>query len=342
MTEEKKGQLVTYESKDGQTITLSPDIVRKYLVHGRREAVSDMEIFYFMGICKARGLNKFKKDCYLIKYAEEPAAIVTSIDFFRARARNRPDCRGWRKGILVQTKDGKIKESSGLLLEGEQLVGGFFEATPAGWTVPFRLEVNLRTYMKKTKEGKPTRFWSENPEGMIAKVAESQGLRTLWPDEFQGMFVEEELAAPPAIDITPGPPARTFVPIETSLAVHQGDENEQQKIPVEAPEPPKKRGRPPTPKPPAPPAPDATKPAEAETDWAKVEADLRNRFDRVAATFLLDERRRFCEERGVPWEQELASLSRLERPVQSLASWYNQMQAAKTEEGEDDEPEDET
>ena len=44
---------------------------------------------------------------------------------------------------------------------------------------------------------------------MIAKVAESQGLRRLWPDEFQGLFVHEEIIETSA---TPEPEPRKEIP----------------------------------------------------------------------------------------------------------------------------------
>jgi hypothetical protein len=142
----------------------------------------------------------------------DPAAIVTSIDFFRKRARSQKDCVGWETGIVVQGKDG-IKYTNGLILEGEKLVGGWFKATPEGWKVEFKLEVNLAGYLrfkreKETGKKELTSFWQpENQPSQIAKVAESQGLRRLWPDEFQGLATEEELPEKPmaegAIDMTP-------------------------------------------------------------------------------------------------------------------------------------------
>lgn len=185
--------VVKYEARDGVAMDLSFETVKKYLVQGSGQ-VSNQEMVFFLGVCKSRGLNPFKKDAYLIKYGSDPAAIVTSIDYFRSRARAQKDCTGWRKGIIVQLEDGTVKDSAGLILEGEKLVGGFFEATPHGWTEPFRVEVNLNSFVKKTKQGQITRFWSEpNQPMMIAKVAESQGLRTLWPDEFQGMYERDEI-----------------------------------------------------------------------------------------------------------------------------------------------------
>lgn len=186
--------VVKYQAKDGQEITLTFDTVKKYLVQGNSDAVTHQEIMYFLGVCKSRGLNPFKKDCYLIKYGKDPAAIITSIDYFRSRARAQKDCKGWECGIIVKTTEGKIKDTYGLLLDGETLLGGWFESKPEGWTTSKRLEVNLNGYIKKTKDGKITHFWRpEMQPTMISKVAEGQGLRQLWPDEFQGLYEESEV-----------------------------------------------------------------------------------------------------------------------------------------------------
>ncbi len=194
LTAPKEEKAVVYAAADGQEVRLTPEIVKKYLVQGKGELVTVPELMYFLNICRARRLNPLVKDCYLVKYTEkENAAIITSVDFFRKRARAQKDCNGWKKGVIVKTKDGQVRDSYGLVLKDEELVGGWFEAQPEGWTTPFRLEVNLSGYLKKTSEGKLTRFWQpENQPTMIAKVAEAQGLRTLWPDEFQQLYAEEE------------------------------------------------------------------------------------------------------------------------------------------------------
>ena len=198
---------VTYQAADGSEIRLTPDMVRKYLVQGHGELVTIQEMVYFLNFCRSRKLNPFIKDCYLIKYSQnDPAAVVTSVDYFRKRARAQKDCKGWKSGIIVKAADGTVKDTAGLFQEGETLLGGWFEAKPDGWTEPLRLEVNLRGYVKKTKEGNATRFWSlDNQPSQIQKVAESQGLRKLWPDEFQGMYSEEEITPDDrkqAVDVT--------------------------------------------------------------------------------------------------------------------------------------------
>ena len=198
--------IATYESRDGQEIKLSIDTVRNYLVSGNPQFVTDQEIMLYVGMCKSRGLNPFKKDCYLVKYTQaDPASTIVSIDYYRARARAQADCQGWQCGVIVKSKDGSIKESEGSFMsDDETLLGAWFMAQPKGWSSPLRWTINLAGFIKKTRDGAPTRFWSpDNQPAQIVKVVESQGLRKLWPDEFQGLHTAGEIETD--IDITPTP-----------------------------------------------------------------------------------------------------------------------------------------
>lgn len=203
MAEEKT--IAEYQSRDGQLIKLGFDTVRKYLVSGRANLVTDQEILFYVGMCKARGLNPFKKDCYLVKYTEgDPAAIIVSIDYFRSRARAQEDCRGWQSGVIVLTKEGEVTRRAGaFMMPGDGLLGGWFKGKPAAWDEPYEWTVNVQPYIKKTRDGAATSFWrEENQAYMIAKVVESQGLRRIWPDEFQGIYTEDEIVPR---DVTPEP-----------------------------------------------------------------------------------------------------------------------------------------
>ena len=193
---EEKG-IVQYRSRDDQEIKLSFSVVRKFLVSGHPEYVTDQEIVLYMGMCKARGLNPFKKDCYLIKYTQgDPAATIVSIDYYRSRAKAQPDCTGWECGIIVKTGERQAEYRKGaVLFEGETLMGGWFRARPKDWTTDLEWAVSLKRYIKTTKDGRVTRFWSEeNQPEQIAKVAESQGLRRAWPDEFAKLYIKEEIS----------------------------------------------------------------------------------------------------------------------------------------------------
>lgn len=209
--------IIKYEARDGQSVELTFETIKRFLVHGKPEFVTQQEMIFFMGICKARGLNPFAKDCYLIKYTpNDPAAIITSIDYFRARAKAQPDCKGWSSGIIVRDREsGETKYTRGLIQpDKEELIGGWFRAKPAGWETDFELEVNLSGYLKKTKDGNLTRFWQpENQPTMIRKIAESQGLRECWPAEFGKLYTPEEVDAGQVMDAAfeaSSRPARTL------------------------------------------------------------------------------------------------------------------------------------
>ena len=181
---------------DGREVKLTASLVRKYLVRGSGN-VTLQEMALFMGICRARGMDPWAGDVYVIKYGDkDPAAIVTAIDFVRARARVQPDCQGWTCGIIVE-RDGQAVDSSGLLLKGDALLGGWAECQPKGWEKPVRLEVNLSGYIKKTSTGEITKFWKpENQPTMIMKVAEMQILRRIWPAAAGKMYLAEEVGGP--------------------------------------------------------------------------------------------------------------------------------------------------
>lgn len=194
---ETREMVVEYASRDGQQIKLTFDSVRRYLVSGKPEFVTDQEIVMYIGTCKARGLNPFKKDCYLVKYTErDPAATIVAIDYFRARAKAQPDCVGWKTGVIIK-QEAELEFREGcFLLPGEKLVGGWFKAKPKHWESEFTWTVSLTGYIKRNREGQITQFWrDENQAYMITKVAESQGLHRLWPDEFQGLQLDDEFHA---------------------------------------------------------------------------------------------------------------------------------------------------
>ena len=222
MGEEKS--VVEYKSHDGQELKLSFDSVRKFLVSGKPEFVTDQEIIFFMAVCKSRGLNPFKRDAYLVKYTEKDnAAIITSIDYYRARAKAQPDCQGWRAGIVVRSA-GKVDYREGCVIEKmETLVGGWFEAQPKGWDRPRRHAVSLAGYIKRTGDGRLTRFWAEEKQpDMISKVAEAQGLRMVWPDEFEKLYAEEEIAGQ-ATDVTPEAQPKGDSPVEDARQPASGE-----------------------------------------------------------------------------------------------------------------------
>jgi len=199
MSEEKA--VVEYKSREGDVVKLSPNMIIKYLVKGRPELVTEAETIHFLMHCKARQLNPFTKDCYLLKYDQSPAAIITSVDHYRRNAREAPDCQGWRCGIIILKKGGMIENREGSFkLPDEELVGAWFEATPKGWSSPFIHTINLAPYIKCKRDGSPTQFWQpEKQPDMIVKVVEAQGLRKLWGEKSTGTYIPEEMPTPESV-----------------------------------------------------------------------------------------------------------------------------------------------
>jgi phage recombination protein Bet len=189
MNEARKETAITYATDHGE-VKLSPAIVKRYLVSGKPELVSETEIIMFMQLCRYQGLNPFLREAYLIKYSNDsPATMVTGKDTFTKRAASIKECQGYNAGIIVASE----RRKGAALFEGEKLLGGWAEVFRDGWKEPLHVEVALSEYLRKNREGKPTKSWAEMPATMIRKVALVQALREAFPDRFQGLYDAAEM-----------------------------------------------------------------------------------------------------------------------------------------------------
>ena len=183
--------LVKYEA-GGQEVTLSKDIVRKYLVNGAGN-VTDQEVTMFLGLCKHRRLNPFTREVYLIKYGDRsPASVIVGKDAVIRRAAAHPKFRGFRAGVIYDAGDG-MERTEGMLPVGAKLLGGWSEVQVDGWVYPLKIEVSLQEYLGKTRDGQTTGMWQTKPATMIRKVALVQGLREAFPEDLGGMHDESEM-----------------------------------------------------------------------------------------------------------------------------------------------------
>ena len=110
---------------NGQTVKLSPAIIRNYLVNGNGN-VSDQEVVMFLNLCKFNRLNPFLREAYLIKYGSSPATMVVGKDAITKRAMRNPNYEGQQAGVVVLNEDGSLESRVGTIhLENESLVGGW-------------------------------------------------------------------------------------------------------------------------------------------------------------------------------------------------------------------------
>ncbi|WP_407356774.1 phage recombination protein Bet [Methanolobus sp. WCC5] len=158
---------------------------------------TDQEAYVFLELCKARGLNPFTNEVYLIKYNEkDKAQAVVGKETFTRKAEQNPSFAGFEAGIIVRNEAREIERRPGTFyVAGEELLGGWAKVYRADKARPFADEVPLSEYIQVTKDGQPNKFWRTKPGTMIRKVALCHALREAFPSEFGGLHDQSELGA---------------------------------------------------------------------------------------------------------------------------------------------------
>lgn len=179
----------------GEKVKLSIPVIKKYLVSGGGK-ISDEEAMMFLSLCKYQKLNPFVKDAYCIKYGEkDAAAFVIGKDVYTKRAEQNPNFAGMEHGVIVINKNGEVIERKGsFYVKGqEELVGGWAKIYLKGREVPQYDSVAFSEYAGYTKDGRLNSNWAKRPGTMIEKVAIMHALRNAFPNDFQGLYVQEEM-----------------------------------------------------------------------------------------------------------------------------------------------------
>lgn len=201
--------IVKFESEKGQLVQFTAADVKARLCPN----IEDKELALVMALCQAQRLNPFIKDVYIIKYGSQPAAIVTSKEVFTKRANSNPNYRGFEAGVTFIDGQGQVRQREGSAVyaeANEKLVGGWCRVYVEG-KKPFYDEVSLAEY-STGKSG-----WAKMPSTMVRKVALVHCLREAFPEDFQGLYSEEEMgtagdsAARMAADPVPQPAPVEFV-----------------------------------------------------------------------------------------------------------------------------------
>lgn len=191
--EQQKNPLaVTYKAGNAD-VTLTPAMVRNFLVSGDAGQVTNQEIVMFINLCKYQGLNPFLRDAYLVKYGSQAATIVTGKAALEKRAARCERYRGFEAGIIVQKQDGTLEHRTGTFyLPDETLVGGWAKVYVDGYVRPVEAAVSIQEYIGRKKNGEVNGQWTSKPATMIRKVAKAQALREAFPENMQGMYTAEE------------------------------------------------------------------------------------------------------------------------------------------------------
>ena len=193
---ERYAMSVSYEAL-GSSVVLDLAFVKKYLVRGRAELVSDQELMFFMNTCKVQKLNPLVNgEVYLIKYSkEDPAQMVVGKGAYMRRAFEHPDYIGKEDGITVSRNGQYIMKEGCCIYPGEELIGGWCRVhyVRLGKERTAFKEVSLQEYNKGMAN------WKSRPATMINKVACSQCVRDAFPKDYEGLYSEDEMIASGAV-----------------------------------------------------------------------------------------------------------------------------------------------
>ncbi len=198
---EREMEFVPFMAKEA--IKLSVSIVQTMIcVPSKSGRICNVvQAIRFMMLCKARGLNPFEGDAYLIGYDTKDGAqfsLITAHQAFLKRAETHPEYDGMDSGIIVLTKAGELVDREGdFRLEDDRLMGGW--ATVFFKERKHHMKKRLRLATFKKSYGR----WMDDPEGMIVKCAEADALRSSFPTLLGGMYLEDEL--PAIIDVQSSP-----------------------------------------------------------------------------------------------------------------------------------------
>ena len=183
------------------------------------------EFDLFIELCKRQGLDPFKKQIYAfvfkskkkqpndegqwVEVEERKLTPVTSIDGYRAKAARQKDYRPDEKEPLFELSDeykDEAKNPRGIV-KCSITVHKF---GPDKQWHPITGTARREEYAPIVEDGKWERGqgfvgngnltldkkkpnWRKMPFIMLAKCAEAQALRKGWPEEFSGLYIEEEI-----------------------------------------------------------------------------------------------------------------------------------------------------
>lgn len=176
---------IAFTDDVGANITVTADDVRNLICPN----ADQKEVALFLQLCKSQRLNPFVKDAYLVKYGSNPAQMITNYQVFNRRACKNENYAGIENGVVV-LRNGEIVHKDGSAVykaAGETLLGGWAKVYFKDNRKPAYAEVALDDY----STGKSN--WSKMPGVMIEKCAKAAAWRLAFPDDFQGMYVSEEM-----------------------------------------------------------------------------------------------------------------------------------------------------
>jgi phage recombination protein Bet len=170
------------------------ELIKKQIAKG----ASDDELKMFIHVSASRGLDPFKRHIYCVMrpfYNQEKQkwdskmSIEVSVDGFRLIAERSGKYAG-RIGPFWCGEDGKWND---VWLSNSPPAAAKVGILRHDFKEPVWAVARFDAFAVRNKDGKLNPMWSKMGEHMLAKVAETQALRTAMPEHLGGLYGQEEM-----------------------------------------------------------------------------------------------------------------------------------------------------
>jgi phage recombination protein Bet len=191
------GKRVTYIPQgESDPIELSPEMVKRFLVRPTKSGKmpSESDVLKFVMLCKARELNPWVGDAYLVGYDGKDGpefSLITSVHALHKRADRCPEYDGMHAGVIVKVGKEQHEIEGTCYPDGATLIGSWARAFRKDRKEAYYVSLRLGTYNKGRS------LWQTDAAGMIRKCAVAAVLREAFPNQTSGMYLREEFERPP-------------------------------------------------------------------------------------------------------------------------------------------------